>query len=93
MCVLRLKEIPLPPASGMVIRERGGFWSQDDADQAAAAFVDDSFDGLLQFHPGVGGHPVEFVAESFVDQLVEGFPEDVGFPDLLRVFLEFFQKL
>ena len=50
---------------------------QDYTNQAAAALVDDPFDGLLQLDAGVAGHPAELVVHPFVDQLMQALAEDV----------------
>lgn len=50
---------------------------QDYTDQAAAALVDDPFDGLLQLDAGIAGHPAELVVQPFVDQLMQALAKDV----------------
>lgn len=50
---------------------------QNYTDQAAAALVDDPFDGLLQLDAGVAGHPAELVVQPLVDQLMQALAEDV----------------
>lgn len=50
---------------------------QDYTDQAAAALVDDPFDGLLQLDAGVAGHPAELVVQPLVDQLMQALAKDV----------------
>lgn len=50
---------------------------QDYTDKAAAALVDDPFDGLLQLDAGVAGHPAELVVQPLVDQLMQALAEDV----------------
>ncbi len=62
-----LREIPLQIVLSL----------QDYTDQAAAALVDDPFDGLLQLDAGIAGHPTELVVQPFVDQLMQALAEDV----------------
>lgn len=65
--VVFLREIPLQIVLSL----------QDYTDQAAAALVDDPFDGLLQLDAGVAGHPAELVVQPLVDQLMQALAEDV----------------
>lgn len=62
-----LREIPLQIVLSL----------QDYTDQAAAALVDDPFDGLLQLDAGIAGHPTELVVQPLVDQLMQALAEDV----------------
>ena len=70
---------------------RGHFYLplQDNADQPAAALVDDAGQGFLQLFPGILRHPLQLGLKVVADHLVEAAAEDVGLPDLTGVPLEF----
>lgn len=78
-------------AGGMLFseRERPLAALEQDADQATGMLVDDLFERLPDLAPRVVRHPAQLVRQLFLDQLGQGFPEDVCFPDALRVVLEF----
>ncbi len=66
---------------------------QNNAYKAARTFVDDALEGLLELEAGVVGHPLELGLEILADQLMEGFSEDVGLPDLARIPLKFLKEI
>ena len=61
---------------------------QNDADEPAAAFVDDAGKRFLKLLSGVLGHPLQLGLQVVADQLVEAAPKDIGLPDLAGVPLE-----
>ena len=63
----------------------GALDSQNDADQAAAAFVDDALQCFLQLFPGILRHAFELALQVLADQLMEGPPENVALPDLAGI--------
>ena len=66
---------------------RGHFYLplQDNADQPAAALVDDAGQRLLQLFPGILRHTLQFGLQIVADHLVKAASENVGLPDLTGV--------
>ena len=60
---------------------------QNNADQPAAALVDDFLQGLLQLHLGILRHTVDFILHPIADHGAEGAPKNIQIPDLFRFFL------
>ena len=66
---------------------------QYNTNQPVAALVDDAFERFLQLHARVGGHVEQFIAQPLVDQFVERLAENIGIPNLFRVFLKLFEQV
>lgn len=53
----------------------------DDADHPALAVVNDLLHGVLEFGLTFFADGGDFGADAVLDELFDGFAEDVGFPD------------
>ena len=54
--------------------------SNQQANQAIAAFIDNFGQRALHFYPCIIRHPFELRAQAFIDQFKNGFPENIAFP-------------
>ena len=66
----------------MCIRDR------DNADQAAAALVDNALQRFLQLFAGILWHAFEFALQILTDQLMERAAENIALPDFAGVTFE-----
>ena len=67
--------------------------SQNNADQSAAALVDDALQRLPQLALRVRGHPFQLGLQVLADDLVEAASEDIGLPQLAGIALKFLQEV
>ena len=82
----------MPPAG---IFPPGHFYLslQDNADQPAAALVDDAGQRLLQLFPGILRHPLQLGLQIVADDLVKAASENVGLPDLAGVSFKLLKQI
>ena len=62
--------------------------SQNNADQSAAALVDNALKCLPQLALRVRGHPFQLGLQVLADDLMEAAPEDIGLPQLAGIALK-----
>jgi hypothetical protein len=65
----------------------------DDTDQTAAALIHNSLQRILQFVLGIFRHPVQFILDAFPYQIMQGFAENIGTPDLGGIFFKLIQHV
>ena len=65
--------------------------SQQDADHAAAAVVDNAGQRLLHLLLCIRRHSHQLVGQTLPHHVVQALPEEICAPNLLRIVLEFLQ--
>ena len=66
--------------------------SQNNADQGAAALVDDPLQCLLQLADGFGRQAAEFFLHAFLRDRIDRLSENVGLPELLDIPVKALQQ-
>lgn len=66
---------------------------KNNANQPSAALVNDFLQSFLKFQLSIVGHSVQFVMQTFVNQLMQRFSENVRFPYLFGVNLKFVKQV
>ena len=66
---------------------------EDDSDETAATFVDDTLQALPQLLLCVVGHGEELVLDAVTHEMVQGLAENVGLPEFFGVSFELVNKI
>ena len=69
---------------------RTAFVLNDNTHHSAPAVVDNFLHGILEFCLAVLGDLGDFAADAVVNELLDGFAENVGIPDSLRALCALF---
>jgi hypothetical protein len=62
-------------------------------DQSATSIINNPLQGVLQFQLSVFRHTMQFVLNSFPNQIMQGFAKYIGFPNLGGIFFELIQHI